>query len=252
MSSAYLNDVYSNGSEIAFAKQIITHLTSLDSRITCSSDPDDEYDQSEHGDTYVPTLNFKINNELAFTIKRSGALNNTAYQFQYICDSTSQVLNFQGNAYRHWVEAFRHIAISHIVTDNFIYIEINGYFSNGGVTPARFAVAYVSQSNKMYFSAAAGTSDPVSKATVFNISEFMFRELVDGNGAQGTFVSRFPYNAAAGEIDYVKSAVYCFQDVKQFDLKSVYDCTTVTPGSSVSLKDGSYIAVGPHQLVKVS
>ena len=100
-----------------------------------------------------------------------------------------------------------------------------------------------------------------TKECIFNISiawttsqtstVLVFRDI--SSTKSGSFTSRFAYKSLPGQIDYIKSCVYLNENQRQFDITAIYDCTELQAvGDTVSLKDGSYLAVGLHQLVKIS
>lgn len=241
-------EVFSTGDEKSFMTNVIAYLTNLDSRITCSSDVNTEYDESDLA--HCPEFNFKIDNQIAFTLTRVNQLRNANSQFYFDCKGVRATLMY-GNGYYNTVPARRHYAVSYIINDDFILLSINGYFSNGYPSNSNLNIIYTKQSDMPYYSVVADLT-PFGVNTVFNISSRTFYADTLGGSAYGKFVSRFSYSSMPGYIDYVKSAVYVNNGLKQFAFNCIYDCTTVTVGDSVSLDDGRYYAVGPHQLVKVS
>ena len=63
--------------------------------------------------------------------------------------------------------------------------------------------------------------------------------------------SLFTYAALAGYIDYITESGYVSAGTKIFSTPYIYDCSTVDFGSTVTLSDGNYMAVGVHSLVKL-
>ena len=246
---------YSN-TEIAFVKNIKAYITGLDSRITCPEDPDYEYDRAERGDSYVPKFNFYINNKLIFIIQRAAALPNGVNGFSFIVKKNDETLVNQfiqfGNmsVQGYLVARDRSFYISHVISDNFILIDFHQNFSSWGDRPG-VTVLYAKSDDSEYVTYNKVTSDSsYTKANVFDISSVLFNGITEA--VSGTFISRFSYKSVPGKIDYVISSVYATAGQKQFDIKGIYNCTTVTVGEDKSLSDGSYIAVGPNQLVKIS
>ena len=254
-SNFYTNVIAYNSTEAEFMKAVISYITGLDSRITCSEDPDYEYDREERGDYYTPVFNFYIGSKLIFTISRDVNLRNAAGGFGIYVKTNSQTLankwvaDINGSKY-YGVRDNRAFRIAYVISDNFILLDIHQNFSSEDSIPG-IAVIYTISDTSDYV--AYKVIDPASsynKSSIFNISGILFYNF--SNASSGTFVSRFSYKSVPGKIDYVKNSVYATAGQKQFDIKGIYNCTTVTSGNTVSLDDGSYIAVGPNQLVKIS
>lgn len=76
--------------------------------------------------------------------------------------------------------------------------------------------------------------------------------LYDSVGAvTSTKSSLFSYAALTGYIDYIRESAYVSAGVKSFVTPYIYDCSTVDLGSTVTLNDGNYMAIGAHSLVKL-
>lgn len=260
--------VYINGKEKDFYATIKNYITGLSSMITCANDPDDEFDDSTAGEDHIATLDFKINNTHAFTLCRPVALKSSGSEigtYSITCKmdingtipSGSSDVRFRDDycttAIAQSTTATRGLIISHVIDDDFVLIVLSPLAYNwqgqGNSNSTRFVHCF--SSGTTFVSASAGGLSGISKGSMFNISGFRFYDRTLTIPA-GTFVSRFPYAAPVGQIDYIKSSIYQNNSEKMFENKAIYDCSTVTTGDTVSLKDGSYVAVGPHQLVKVS
>jgi hypothetical protein len=242
----FAEEVYSTGNEKSFITSVVTYLTNLDSRITCISDIDAEFDETDL--SHIPIIKFYIDDKIYLTLTRVNALSNQTYQYYVDCKGVRATVSW-GTSYQRWVATRRHYAISSIINDNFILLSINGYYSNGYPSNDNFNIVYTKQSSGSYYSTA--TNITFGLTNIFDISSRTFYLNVFGGGAYGTFTSRFPYKANAGYIDYTNGGIYVSNTQKQFTLNCIRDCTEVTVGTSVALRDGTYYAIGPHQLVKV-
>lgn len=257
MPATFGYEVISNSVEKDFASDLVNYITGLDDRITCSNNAETEYDSSDL--THVPTFNFLIDNEVAFTLTRS-LRNNSGGGVQAPLSSNSTgfladfgdlnvymaCFNMDGLPYTQ--SGVRKFAISSVLNSNFILLSINGleyYYGNYNTNNTN--IIYAKTSTKKYLSTYTGVT--FAKNNIFNISTRTFSS-IDEN-INGTFISRFSYACPPGYIDYIKSSVYMNNSQKQFEITSIYDCTTVAIGDTVSLKDGPYLAVGTNQLVKV-
>jgi hypothetical protein len=243
----FAETVFSSGDEISFITNVATYITNLDSRITCLTDIDAEFDNSDL--THTPVINFLIDGQLSFTLTRTGNLNTSVYDYSSNCKGVVVRIQFAGDARRPWDIYTRRYKISSIINDELILISINGCYSNGGAANNNLNIVYTKQSDITYYSVVSNLT--FGLANIFNISSRPFYADTPGGGVSGIFASRFSYSSIPGYIDYVKSAVYVDNGLKKFALNCIYDCTTVTVGDSVSLDSGRYYAVGPHQLVKI-
>lgn len=275
-SSTYAASVEAYGTEKDMYRSIINYLTSLDSRIACDTDLDTEWETSIGTPGHFPTFVFSINNTPIFSLSRDGQIATYYRQgsniliFKLLLDGvpTNQIniRNKKDNpeTETQWDTVYtRGLTISHIINDNFILLSFAA--CPDGIVPqttntryrdmdnATFALSL--SNNQTYIGATKAASaapyTPYSKAYCFNISDYTLYNVTTPSSV-GTFVSRFSYGAPVGTIDYIKSSVYQSNGSKIFENKAVYDSTTVNVGDAVSLKDGSYVAVGTHQLVKVS
>lgn len=259
----YVLNVYDT--EINFIKSLVNYLTELDSKITCSNNPDDEFDPSkwDEGTDHVPEFNFSIDGEYFFTLKRGyieygvygSPLSSIAKSYIVSNATTVQQINMThqnaGGGWNYTDINTRIFTISDIVNDNFVLLSIGGTTLSNANYNCRFTFnsIYAKGSSKKYSSIYALSDVAFEKNTLFNISARTFSPI--GEDIDGTFTSRFSYACPPGTIDYIKSSVYLNNGQKQFEITSIYDSTTVAIGDTVSLKDGPYLAVGTNQLVKV-
>ena len=249
--TGYKESVSVNGTEKEFATALISAITGLDSSITCSGSPD-QYDSA---DTSIkPTFIFSVNNKQVLKLERQDALSSSTYGFVGYVNTINGAWSINDNiAFVDNVAASysttRKLNLSWIVSTNFVLLTVHNGIERQGWHTVRFV--YAKNSDKHYTSGSKETNNE-SKATVYNISALDLIEIDSNPISHGTFTSRFSFTSKPGTIDYIKSSVYVVSDQKQFDISSICDCTTVSVGDTVSLKDGAYLAVGTHQLVKVS
>lgn len=266
MGAAFGTLIQTEGHEKLLYKAIKNYILSLSSSIACSEDPEDEFDVSLKGADHVPTLNFSINGTHVFKIYRpacleTGGSENAVTGFRWQMDAVEGLPN--GDAFVNFRPSdtnsprvqsdtgLRGAWFSYIANNIFVYLNI-GTFAAGrrAEEQENGGIVYCLSNNIMYLGLKSRTNNPI-KSIIFDLSGI---SLYDGStpGKVGTFLSRFSYAAPPGSIDYIKSSIYQNNNEKSFENRAVYDSTTVTIGNTVSLKDGSYVAVGTHQLVKVS
>ncbi len=248
------------GTEKEFISGLIDYLHNIDSRIVCSSDVDTEFSTSDL--THVPTFNFSIDGSFSFTLKRSKIVNSVSTEAPlsdsasgYIATFGSLTINITfavTTAYAWDYNATRGYFISDFVNSNFILLLINTTERNWQNVRLNnnMSIVYCKSGTNSFY-AINNSINSLVKSNVFNISDRTFYDISDELNAYGTFLTRFDYLSQPGKIDYIRSSVYLSGDQKKFDITCIYDCTEVPVCSTVSLSDGPYYAVGPHQLVKV-
>jgi hypothetical protein len=127
--------------------------------------------------------------------------------------------------------------------------------------------SYVSDNVKIIWFAqsnASSYSDSVATIVIFNDNNNNMyyggylgeipesATMYDATGStSSTKSSMFSYTALAGYIDYITESAFVSGGVKIFSTSGIYDCSTVTFGSTITLNDGNYMAVGSHSLVKL-
>lgn len=266
-SSAFGVYIQTEGHEKLFYKAIKDYILSLSPTITCAEDPEEEFNIDSKGSGHIPTLNFSINGTHIFKLYRPMKLIDlgTEAPVKGICFSMDAVefiphgvreINFRpSNTDTDVVQSntgLRGIWISHIVNTAFVYLNFGSFnqsrreesSENGGSV-------YCLSNNRFYLGLVGGSYGTLTRTNIFNLSSITLYDAT-APGLVGTFLSRFTYAAPPGSIDYIKSSIYMSNNEKVFENRVIYDSTTVTIGNTVSLKDGSYVAVGTHQLVKVS
>ena len=265
-SSYYGRTVEIGGTEVNSFSAIKTYLLGLDSRFSCDNVPADEFDSSIYGSDHKATLSFSINGVHSFTIYRNKKLSESSKSLVVAldmvdganippsnsCDIRNAKTNY--NEDKAWTfDRVRGFTISHIINDNFVLLSFASLVPvTLGTHRDWTTICFSFSSGKTYIGMFSETSE-ISKEKCFNISNYSLYDSDISSGIMtGTFLSRFSYAAPVGSIDYIKSAVYQSNSSKAFENKAIYDSTAVNVGATVSLKDGSYVAVGTHQLVKVS
>lgn len=250
MGNFYFNKISSSDNEIVFMTSLLDFILSIDSRIVCDTTVADQYDSTkwEEGQAHIPTFNFTIGNTIAFQIQRADPLNSysLAFRVNYGSQSRSDVYFctswHQGGVYQN---LYREINISALVNDTFILFSF-GAISQYGT--AGFDCIWFTSNSKNYINFTFGRT-ATTIAGIFNISGKTFTEVE--TLVNGTFVSKFPYKASSGEIDFSRGAAYVNDGYEVFNTSTIIDCTEVTVGDTVALANGAYFAVGPHQLVKI-
>lgn len=248
----FAETVESTGNEADFMKNVIAYITGINSSITCLDDPDDEYDVGTVGTSHIPTFRFSFNGNHILTISRGDRLSTSASYIRINFINNGNIIGTNNVYYMYrgiaWsANGLRQFKMSYIDSPGICILNITGYS-----TAQYFTVLFTESRSSSYgsYRSINVSSSTYTVANIFNISECTLYDTVDE--IQGSFISRFTYKAQPGKVDYIKSSIYANNNVKQFDITPIYDCTEVSPGSTVSLEDGAYLAVGPHQLVKVS
>jgi len=246
--------ISSSSTEVAFVKAIISAITGLDDRITCIDDPDTEYAQ---GGSYKPKFRFCLNSVEFFRFQRNSGTSsrNSSFAFSYTLNDTPTSIStvaYSSDSSDWSVSTSRTYKFSYIVSGDFIAFCIAKPYVSG-TNRDHIVFSCILSSNDSYVSSYMNAySSNYNVETVFNLSERTFRSISGGAINNMTFLSRFTYKAQPGKVDYIKNSIYTSSGSKIFDTTALYDCSEVASGSTVSVNDGAYLAVGPHQLVKVS
>lgn len=261
MSVAQYENYFSvTGTEKDFMSGFITYLHNLDNKIVCTSSADTEFDPSDT--SHVPTFNFTIDSTFPFTLKRFKYSDGAAVDAPLSDNASGYVASFgsltiaitfeKGNAYAYTASTTRGYYISSITNDEFVLLLIGTTSRSwqSWLLNDDMYIVYCKSGTKSYYTI-ANNIDRSAMANIFNISDKIFYDYSNPSSISGTFTSRFSYISPPGKIDYIKSSVYLNNGQKKFDVTSIYDCTQVDVMSTVSLKDGPYYAVGPHQLIKI-
>ena len=255
----YKSLVTKNGTEKEFVSELINTITGLSPKITCSGSID-QYDSSDT--STIPEFIFSINGKETLKIKRAAALSSNCDHLDvsiFIGDrylsQNSQCYYISSAKAASAIET-RSFYISWIVSRDFILLALHTSVESSGYGK-NHVVINTKHGNSHYGAGYFKDGTYLSRNELFqvetnknNSQSLIFYDF--DSGSSGTFSSRFSFTSKPGTIDYVKSSAYVSSGYKVFDLSDVYDCTTVNIGDTVSLKDGAYLAVGTHQLVKVS
>lgn len=245
--------ITSTDTEPVFVHALVDYLTSLDSRITCANNIDDEYDETkwEEGNSHVPRFNIYFNNDYWFTIFRDAPFNTSCLAFRTCYEkeynkflARSQYFSSEWRRGQYSEKMTRTFHFSHIITNKFIMLGTAG--TQNYKDSANFVITF--SEGQKYTSRYGFGGNQYTKANIFNIAAQSF---LNPQNEPATFISRFPYKAKPGTIDYVRSSIFANGGNKLFTLNNLCDCTTVNVCDSVSLSDGSYYAIGTNLLVKV-
>lgn len=264
MSAFYENTISITGIEKDFMSALISALTGISPAVTCTGD----ISQYDGATSVKPEFVININGKPTITLTRTSVLSaNGSFNIKVDVGGNSviasrQIKFWSGNlgsntsgargAYVSWIAS---------ANGNVIFICIREYVASTGFT-GNHVISTFKINDNVYGDGFYRNKNngAISKSDMFNLSEYdngvsivpyVYRNYDNAND-NGSFVSRFQYTAKPGMIDYVKSSIYVDNGTKKLECPSLFDCSNVNTGDTVSLKDGAYLAVGTHQLVKVS
>lgn len=263
--------IQSTGDERAFLTLIYNHIMGLWDGITCSvKNGDDDIISSATPDDFVwgadivSYIEFKLDSvsSLRFTShpRNNSDKRTRAYNIAFIVNSsiivdrggTSQTdtrgvgvpfcgnSGFVGDGLSPETAGTRTWICSEYLSDN---VKILWFASKDATTYKDSLVTIVmlkdTNGNWHY----GGTSNGFNPET---------SDIYDSTGSVvATKSSHFTYAALAGYIDYIKESDYVSAGTKIFSTQYIYDCSTVDFGSTITLNDGNYMAIGEHSLVKL-
>lgn len=255
-SIGYGQEINYYGTEKEFWAKAIEEITALSPEITCIG----SVDQYDGEPTTIPEFVFAFHGKEMLKLKRRVAINTATGRFDttVFVNDYNVFLNQEmiiGSDWSPTVIGARSLKISWLITQNFIIFCVCAGVGSWGLR--NLGLVSIKNEDAIYGDGWWKNEDTLpTRERLFNIyqkpdghSVYNFRDF--NSAIIGTFTSRFQYKADAGLIDYARGAVYTNNGSRVFDISCIYDCSTVAIGDSVSLSSGSYLAVGPHQLVKV-
>lgn len=256
-SKAYRINVANTGTEKEFIMKLINTITGLSNRITCSGSVT-QYDSS---DTSIqPTFILKVDNKPIIQLKRSTAIANNNQNFLITLYAGDRVLCSDQECYcspSSWNKnavTTRNYYLSWIVSNELIFLSICATCEHYGWK--QYITVSLKGKDSLYCSGYSQGGSVIGESQLLNIDTNPSNQsfyYYDANSVLGgSFKSSFQHKAAPGYVDYIRNSIYIDASTEIFNIPGIYDCTTVTLGDTVSLNDGVYYAVGPHQLVKVS
>jgi len=246
MGKVVYTKISSSENEIVFMTDVVNFILSLDPRITCDTTVADAYAEG------TPTFNFSIGGVVTLSMVRSADISGKALEFNFTCGSTTANTIYFSNNWRNGSVSqnmYREWNIACIVTDTLIFFMLGGCTA-GDYYNRNMCISLITSDSKHYLNIASFQT--YGRSNIFNIADSgrVYTEVE--TSTTGSFLSRFAYKAPAGQTDYIANSICMNNGSKVFTIDSVYDCTEVIPGNMVSLTDGSYVAIGTHQLVKIA
>lgn len=257
-SIGYGQEINYYGTEKEFWAKAIEEITALSPEITCIG----SVDQYDGEPTTIPEFVFAFHGKEMLKLKRRVAINASTGRFDttVFVNDYNVFLNQEmiiGSDWSPTVIGARSLKISWLIAHNIIIFSMAAGIGSWGLR--NLGLVSIKNGDAIYgdgwwFNNGDGSVYPRNK--IFNIylkpdntTYYTFRDF--NSNIIGSFTSRFQYKTDAGLIDYARGAIYTNNGNRVFDVSCVYDCSEVAIGDSISLSSGSYLAVGPHQLVKV-
>ena len=255
MGTFVTNVIQSTGNDRAFLTLVYNFIMGLDSDITASITPDD----FPYASKSAANMDFTLDDGVIFRLQSYPGDNlarpiSCGYNFALIINdntimskglnsystmSNSPIRFIGSNAYV-TDGGTRSYVVSKYDSDNVKIFWIGpydsvDYTSSGGITIIKFK----DSNNAWHYGGYAGSNPELASIT-------------DMSGASVfSKTSIFSYSALAGYIDYIRESGYVSGGVKGFSSTDIYDCSTVSLGSTITLSDGNYMAIGAHSLVKL-
>ena len=158
----------------------------------------------------------------------------------YYSTTSNSPIRFIGSNVNVWNSATRAYVVSKYDSDNVKIFWIGPYDSVDYTSAGGIAVIKFKDSNNVWHYGGY-TGPSIDSASI-----------TDSSGA--SIVSKssiFDYAALPGYIDYIRESGYVSGGTKIFTSTDIFDCSTVELGSTITLSDGNYMAIGPHSLIKV-
>lgn len=255
-SIGYGQEINYYGTEKEFWAKAIEEITALSPEITCIG----SVDQYDGEPTTIPEFVFAFHGKEMLKLKRRVAINAGTGRFDttVFVNDYNVFLNQEmiiGSDWSPTVIGARSLKISWLIAHNIIIFSMAAGIGSWGLR--NLGLVSIKNGDAIYGDGWWANYDTIyPRTSIFNIYQhpssttpYTFRDF--NSNMIGSFTSRFQYKADAGLIDYARGAIYTNNGNRVFDVSCIYDCSEVTIGDSISLSSGSYLAIGPHQLVKV-
>lgn len=249
------NVIQSSGDDRSFLTLVYNFIMGLDSGITASVTPTN----FPYASKTVSNMDFTLDTNVVFRLQSYPGDNlsrptSSGYNFAFIVNGNTIMskgigsYTTSGNPNLPFVDSFTYVSdskvrkymVSSYDSENVKIFWIGPYNSTDFTTSGGISVIKFKDANDVwYWGAYAGAN--IESCTI-----------TDSTGATSSSKSSmFTYAALAGYIDYIRESSYVSGGVKVFSSADIYDCSTVTLGSTITLNDGNYMAIGAHSLVKL-
>lgn len=276
MGSFNSEKIVSQGTEKDFFTLIYNYIMSMDDSITCSiykwdtttnayitvddADADDIYFQGEK--TTKIDFIFDENVKLRFQScpnRAMGSLasvskgynvffmiNDTIISQRGIVDGNTAESNscfkFSADALNGWGDATRTNFVGKYVSDDILILWLAEYNDQSYKNAKLSIMKFKDTNNNIKW--ASYTGPQVLESGIIKS---------DDGTSQYTKSSMFNYEARTGYLDFISHSSFLSGDTKAFSSSDIYDCTTVTLGDTLSLKDGAnFLAIGSHSMVPLN
>ena len=242
--------VSTNSDEQTFIKTFIKKLTESDSRITCDTDIDGQfYDTQYSSSTPTIEINFGINSKIVLTRTSSLRTAVNGYNIKSCINSTERevMLYFSetGTGYNEAVERTWQFRV--IANENTLYLAFADFdkdFSN-----TKLSVMNISDSDFSVSSYGSKTEDGTDAST--NVLYY-----TDGSNQNLAlnFADRLTYEASEGKVEIIKNKALLdkTKKTKIREFLGLYDCSTVPSNSFLRIDNENYYALSSYTLMPLN
>ncbi len=241
---SYVNKTVSiNGTEKDFIKAFAHELTSADSRITCETDIDAEFDNEDS--SHIITIIFDVNNCYKIKLIRAVAINRATYQYNIQTvvnnvDKSSASLYFLSTMKTVTDIATRTFNFMLISNDNAIAILFGGY---NRTLPNTYDYNVMSYHEQDFNVIAYNLNSIASKSEFIRTDE-------NHQGETYKITNRLLYSRDE-DVEIIESKPLMQNNNAVYDMKNVYDCSNVLAGNILSFEDNRYFSIDSNTLIKI-
>lgn len=239
--------VSTNSDEKTFIKTFIKKLTESDSRITCDTDIDAEFDTSKQvGITPTFTVNVGTNCNIVFTRIRSCQYEVNGYNVKICINNTEKEVYYFYSGTNFSVDsvATRSWKFVTAANESIVYLAFS-YFDKD-VDGATFSVMSIDGGD---FSAASFGSMTDGGTDAAN-SELYCTDSTSQNLVLN-FADRLTYDVSGGKVEFIKNKALLDinKGTKVMEFLGLFDCSTVPSYTFLRIDNEIYYALSNHTLM---
>lgn len=232
----------STGTEIDFLQGFIDLVNGLDDDITCVDENGDPVTAAQilgEGGTAYFYVDFNNSNAPTIKFARERGIGSGAHLYGlYVNNEYWKSLVFSYDDYGVGVQTPRSWEITLLKGESVVGLWIGSYAATS-VSNSDCSFMRIKTTNDNYFA-------------VLNTINIMTATFYSSDSS-ATFKTILPYNAGAGNIDYVQYAIFESGGTRAAVIEDIYSCSNVTAWSTIALPNGkNYVAVHTNAMIELT
>ena len=248
---SYINKTVSlYGTEKDFIKGFVNELTAADSRITCETDIDAEFEGTSTG--HKPTIVFNINNCYKLNFVRQYSTGNTTALYNISQTINGTVTNNTTMFFSNSTSSVDYLAVRSwkfavISNDNAIAIIFGAY--NLSSFPSSYSYNVFSYHEQDFNAASLIANEQVGAKSALEAT--ILRTDEGKEGESYTISKRLPYLRSNDNVEIIESKVLLKNGVAEYDMNNVFDCSTINKNCVAIVDNQRCYALDEHTLIPI-